>query len=316
MMKPEPRLIDGFEYYVASLSVQLGCRQQKAERATISKPERISAVLEAIVSTFGPWTAHNIALTEQIITRPDGPTQQWRVDFFDSIIRAAGRSPKSLLDLACLEGLFAIEFARRGLTTVGIDARDAHLVKAEFARSTLELTNCRFIRGDVRSLPIEIGNFDVVLAAGILYHLDFPDCVKFLRDIAVVSNDLLIIDSYFAYEDVHTSYVPLSDLKYFHFEGRAYRGREIVEYADPKSTGGNPWGSIDSTRSVWLTEEDVISALSDRGCRLIERQFQSPSSKRAYPDRPTLVFKRTIRDAPDAEEILTRRSLTAAEAFG
>src|SRR5208283_4911140 len=104
-----------------------------------------------------------------------GLGQQWRVDWFDSLIRRFGGGgfvsrqvetaldrrlfyrSKRLLDLACLEGLFAIEFARK----------------------VLGLSNCRLIKGDVRSISAELGSFDVILCAGILYHLDFPDCVRF-----------------------------------------------------------------------------------------------------------------------------------------
>ena len=227
-----------------------------------------------------------------------GLHQQWRVEFFRGLIdRFAGPSHGlRLLDLACLEGLFAIEFARQGMETVGLEIRDAHLAKAEFARATLGLANCHFVRGDVRQIPAQLGTFDVTLAAGILYHLDFPDCVHFLRSIGDRTRDLVIIDSHFAYEEIETSVLPLSSMRTYETLGKRFRGREIVEHAlhvtDEEKAATHLWASIDNNKSVWLSERSVVDILDERGFALAQNLFPISSYQQNNPDRPTLVFKR------------------------
>jgi 2-polyprenyl-3-methyl-5-hydroxy-6-metoxy-1,4-benzoquinol methylase len=54
-------------------------------------------------------------------------------------------------------------------TVVGIEGREANIMKAEFARKALGLSNLRFVQSDVRKLSISnIGAFDVVLCWGLL----------------------------------------------------------------------------------------------------------------------------------------------------
>src|SRR5207237_6924907 len=85
-----------------------------------------------------------------------------------------------ILDLACLEGMYALELASRGAEVVAIEGREANLEKARFAARALGL-DVDFRLGDVRDLGRdEHGEFDVVLCLGILYHLDTPDIFEFV----------------------------------------------------------------------------------------------------------------------------------------
>lgn len=270
-----------------------------AEVRVVTRQQKIIAERTRIVERYGPWTAHDIDLGEGLSTLDKGLWQQWRVDFFSNLMRTHGTGPgrrMRILDLACLEGLFAVEFARMGHETVGVEVRDAHLAKAEFARRVLGLNNCRFVQGDVRMIPPELHSFDVVLCAGILYHLDFPDCVRFLRDVARRATRLVIIDSHFAYEDIAESVLPLSEMKSYVLDGQPFRGREFIEHAPAvtpeEKSKVHVWASIDNPRSVWLTEEDVHRVMDESGFSLAEKRFPSPSYQQRNPDRPTLAFRR------------------------
>jgi hypothetical protein len=250
-----------------------------------------------IVAEHGPWTAHDIELGHGVSTRDEGLAQKWRVDFFNDQIRK--HSPNldyadaRILDLACLEGLFAIEFARMGASTVGLEIREAHLAKARFVQKVHGLARCQFVKGDVRDIPKELGRFDVIICAGILYHLDFPDCVHFLKDIAARATDLVIVDSCFAYEDVslHTVH-KVSEMRTFEADGRKYRGRIYVEHAEGTSEAdkaGNLWASFDNNVSTWLDERDAVSIMDEAGFAIAARH---PNLELPY--RPTLVFKRKV----------------------
>jgi SAM-dependent methyltransferase len=263
--------------------------------------DQILAGHAEIVKKFGPWTAHNINLGLGVGTMGDAWRRQWRVDCLRSPInRFSEKQINSLriLDLACSEGLFAVEFARVGAQTVGLEIRETHLAKAEFARKVLGLDNCRFVQGDVRAIPAELGRFDVVLCVGILYHLNFPDCVLFLRDVAARSSDLVIVDSHFAYDNITESVLPLSEMRRYEFEGHIYRGREITEHAAHVTPAEKAkihlWASIDNDVSVWLEERDVIRILDGAGFDLVLREFPNATYRSNNPDRPTLTFKRKV----------------------
>jgi len=265
--------------------------------------EQLRAARDQIVATFGPWTAHNIDLGNGVRTidgLPDGaPGESWRVRWMRKLMQDFGKKPLTssrILDLACLEGLFAIEFAREGANTVGLEIRDIHIAKAEFARRMLGLENCRIVQGDVRAIPADLGRFDIVICAGILYHLDFPDCIRFLRAIAGRSDDLVIIDSHFAYDDINESVLPLTEMRQYKFEGRTYRGRAIVEHerhvTNEQKAKKHLWASIDNDISVWLDERDVVATMEKEGFHLAMREYPGPGYRANHPDRPTLVFKR------------------------
>ncbi len=261
----------------------------------------IIAARDEIARQYGPWTGHKIMLADGVSTWDVGHSSQSRVSQFADLIRkhAGPLERQRILDLACLEGLFAIEFARMGAETVGVEIREAHLAKAEFARETIGLQNCLFVQGDVRAIPAELGQFDVIIAAGILYHLDFPDCVLFLRQMAARARRALIIDSHFAYRNITELAIPLGPLREWECDGRIYWGRHYTEHApnlsEDEKRDTNVWASIDNDRSVWLTEGSAIAELK-RSKFFLADQIPNPQG-----GRPVLLFRRSsLNSVPDA----------------
>lgn len=55
-----------------------------------------------------------------------------------------------VLDLACLEELYGIEFARHGAWVIAIQGREANIEKARFAKDVLEWDNITLVQDDVR----------------------------------------------------------------------------------------------------------------------------------------------------------------------
>jgi hypothetical protein len=73
---------------------------------------------DAIEARYGPWTAHNIRLADGLYTISSAPAgdevklrrvTQLALDVFDGSLDGV-----RVLDLACLEGMYALELARRG----------------------------------------------------------------------------------------------------------------------------------------------------------------------------------------------------------
>jgi tRNA (mo5U34)-methyltransferase len=133
-------------------------------------PEQI----ERRVRELGPWF-HNLDL-RGVKTAPDHflgdyPAVKWR-GFADAI--PTDLHGKSVLDIGCNAGFYAIEMKRRGAgRVVGIDYDPTYLAQARFAAEVcgvdLELRQLSVY--DVAALG---ERFDLVLFMGVLYHLRHP----------------------------------------------------------------------------------------------------------------------------------------------
>lgn len=231
----------------------------------------LQTALNEVVSRVGPWTAHSISLGHGIHTRE--PEVNWRVELFGRIMRDFGLPQTAglrILDLACLEGLFAIEFARQGAITVGVEGRQTNVEKAVFAKDVLGLSNCTIVRDDVRNLSsLNLGQFDVVLCAGILYHLEANDAFDLIRQISGCCRRLAIFDTHIAPEYLIANSFSLSDpMSSVSIEGQAFDGRYYTEHAPSDSARQKEaklWASLDNERSFWFSKASLFRALQMMG---------------------------------------------------
>jgi tRNA (mo5U34)-methyltransferase len=99
------------------------------------------------------------------------------------------------LDIACNEGFFSFELAKRGAReVVGFDARPIVIEKAQLVQSQLSHPNVSFSLFDLEQLSAEWkGRFDVVLCLGIVYHLENP--IGCLRRVRSVTEKVCVIDT-------------------------------------------------------------------------------------------------------------------------
>ena len=132
--------------------------------------ERIRARAEAL----GPWF-HNLDL-KGVRTAPDHflfdyPNVVWQ-RFADAV--PADLAGKTVLDIGCNAGFYAMAMKRRGASRVlGIDHDDAYLAQARFA-AEVEGLDIEFRRMSVFDVGSIGERFDVVLFFGVLYHLRHP----------------------------------------------------------------------------------------------------------------------------------------------
>jgi ubiquinone/menaquinone biosynthesis C-methylase UbiE len=105
------------------------------------------------------------------------------------------RSGLSALDLASHQGWFAVKMAQAGFGRVeGIDARQAHVDDSSLMADLYGLQGLSFRQGDVHELdPLALGQFDVVLMMGLLYHLENP--VGALRTCRALCRKLCLIET-------------------------------------------------------------------------------------------------------------------------
>jgi 2-polyprenyl-3-methyl-5-hydroxy-6-metoxy-1,4-benzoquinol methylase len=244
--------------------------------------DRIHAEKADIVARYGPWTAHNIHLVGDVYTIQNGVAgDEFRLRRVMQVVNdlASGPLPNlRILDLACLEGMYAVELARVGARVLAIEGRESNLAKAAFVKRVLDLEKMQLIHDDVRNLSREQhGEFDIVLCLGILYHLGAPDVFTFLERVAEVCSGFVIIAT-------HTSLAPIVAETY---KGRSYWGAWTQEHA-PDSTREERerklWSSLDNVRSFVLTKPSLYNLLAHVGFTSVFQCRIPPETVYEYPE--------------------------------
>lgn len=222
--------------------------------------QREKAELEA---RYGPWTAHNIRLAGDLYTIGSDPAgdevKLRRVTQMVADVCPGDLTGLRVLDLACLEGMYALELASRGASVLAIEGREANLEKARFAARVHGIERVEFELGDVRDLSRERhGEFDVVLCLGILYHLAADDIFPFVGRMAEVCKRALIVDTA----------VSLRGPEEHVMGGHAYRGETLVEHR-PSATEEERlkavWSSLDNMDAYVLTQPSLLRLLGRAG---------------------------------------------------
>jgi len=239
-----------------------------------------------VIQRFGPWIANNIHLVDDCYTigeKIEGDEVKLRrILQVVSDITKRPLETLRVLDLACLEGLYAIEFARHAARAVGIEGREAHIAKARFVKNELSLNNLEFFQDDVRNVTkAKYGEFDVVLCLGILYHLDVPDVFSFLEQIADVCQDVIIIDTRIA----------LGPTRSYTHKGTQYWGHSIREHR-PNDTREQKlsryWASLDNVTSFHLSRTSLYCMLGRLGFTSVY-ECHLPAEPTKPIDRITVV---------------------------
>lgn len=150
--------------------------------------------LEREIRELGPWF-HNFTI-HGVQTAPnhflgDYPAIKWR-HFADAIPRDL--TGRSVLDIGCNAGFYAIEMKRRGADRVlGIDTEDLYLAQARFAAAQLN-ADIELRKMSVYDVADLGESFDLVLFMGVFYHLRHPLlALDLLREHVV--HDLLVFQS-------------------------------------------------------------------------------------------------------------------------
>jgi 2-polyprenyl-3-methyl-5-hydroxy-6-metoxy-1,4-benzoquinol methylase len=164
-----------------------------------------------------------------------------------------------ILDLGCGEGVYAIEAALRGAEVVALDVRTQRMDLGAACAARHGLGTVRFIQDDVRRVTRKAyGEFDVVYALGLLYHLDAPDVFSVLENIYQLCTGLLVVDTL----------VALAAERVVAWQDRGYAGQRCREHGDADSDEVR-WGrvlrSIDNTFGFRFTRESLVRVLHDVG---------------------------------------------------
>ena len=229
------------------------------------------------------WTAQNIRLSDQVTTWPGHAdfNTDLRLHAIRRILSALypdGLNGLRVADLGCLEGGFSLELAKQGMIATGVEAREKNIEKCRLLADHFELPQLSFVKDDVKNFSADnYGTFDVVLALGILYHLDNP--VAWLDQIAETTRKVLIIESHYAPADdaamalIEPQLQRLGPLKQIEHKDSRYQGRWFFEYEPQLADRENQlWASYSNGSSFWLTKESLLLATQRAGFDLVLEQ--------------------------------------------
>jgi hypothetical protein len=145
-------------------------------------------------------------------------------------------------------------------------------------KSVLGIERFRIVQDDAIAVTHDrYGTFDVVLALGLLYHLDDP--FTFLEQVAELCEGFALIDTHVALEQlpeaIGEGWTPeLSARRRFTHRGRSYEGRLFREFeggATQLDKDLSPTAALSNEQSVWLTEDSLAELLRDVGFDQVEK---------------------------------------------
>lgn len=147
------------------------------------------------------FTAHNVRLDDGTLTIPESSRTLDESSWFISargILETVFPGDKShlrLADVGCLEGGYAVGFARMGFQVLGIEVRELNMAACNYIKSKTNLPNLRFVHDNALNIANH-GLFDTVFCCGLFYHLENPK--QYLETLSSVTNKLLILQTHFS----------------------------------------------------------------------------------------------------------------------
>ncbi len=156
------------------------------------------AEIAAEVQRLAPWF-HCIDLGDGLVTKVksaigepvDHPRPTW-----ESVKACVpdDLTGKTVLDVGCNAGFYSIEMKKRGAARVlGLDSQRDLIKQAEFVREVLGL-EIEYDRRSVYDLdPFVMGQFDVTLALGLIYHC--KHLVLALEKLFLITRRLLVLET-------------------------------------------------------------------------------------------------------------------------
>ncbi len=151
--------------------------------------------IQSRVRQLGPWF-HNLDLGG-VQTAPEHFLGDYPRVKFAGFAHAlpADLTGKSVLDIGCNGGFYAIEMKRRGAErVVGVDSDDDYLAQARFAAEVSGYGDIEFRNLSVYDVAALRERFDLVIFMGVLYHLRHPLLALDLIH-SHVADDLLLFQS-------------------------------------------------------------------------------------------------------------------------
>lgn len=159
---------------------------------------------------MGPFF-HDIDLGNGFNTAPEIYRMRNAVNFFfPPLLKLFGGSLKGLriLDVGCNCGGFSFEASKHGAKEIlGIDADEKNINQANAIKKYLQTPNVEFMHLRAEELDKKkVGEFDIVILAGILYHLENP--ISTMAKISGITKSTLMVDCHVHYSTGQDEDIP------------------------------------------------------------------------------------------------------------
>lgn len=107
----------------------------------------------------------------------------------------AGLAGHNAIDIACHQGWFATKLAEwQADDVLAVDARAEHVADTTLIRDALDLPTLRVLQSNVHALePAALGQFDLVLMLGLIYHLENP--IGALRTARALTRHMCVVET-------------------------------------------------------------------------------------------------------------------------
>ena len=201
------------------------------QQPELTKPQ----ILEEL-QRIGPHWCSPIDLGFGIITKGRRHQRRFarRLRLFDLPADLRG---KRVLDIGTWDGFFAFEMERRGAEVLAIDTWDERAFQLFTFARRVKRSRIQYARIDVHDItPETVGQFDLVLCAGVLYHLRNPFLA--LERIRKVCRGQLILETAGMIPFLHGGYPMIA---FFPGDIEAIRS-------------GRDWGSCGAATISWVLE--------------------------------------------------------------
>ncbi len=244
------------------------------------------------------FTAHNIRLDDGTFTKPKlGYSMETDPRFVSArrildTVFPGDKGKLRIADLGCLEGGYAVEFARMGFQALGLEVRDSNIAACRYVKSKTNLPNLEFVQDDAWNIG-KYGVFDACFCCGLLYHFDKPK--KYLEMLSAITSKLLILHTHISFDtDGVRNHVPRllikaaskiikfdrSNAEIFNLspitENESLPGRWYQEFksnAAFRDRERTKWSSWDNRKSFWIQREYLLQAIQDVGFDMVMEQF-------------------------------------------
>jgi 2-polyprenyl-3-methyl-5-hydroxy-6-metoxy-1,4-benzoquinol methylase len=195
-----------------------------------------------------------------------------------------------VVDIGCLEGGYAVEFARMGFDVLGIEVRASNIAACNYVKSKTDLPNLEFVQDNALNIA-SYGMFDAAFCSG-LYHLDEPQ--QYLKTLSSVTRKLLILQTQFAIirpidaklglstrtqqvvDKVLQKMEPVNFLLSAPAEHEGLPGRWFTEFKNDRAFDqreNSRWASWDNCRSFWIQREYLLQTIKDVGFDIVMEQY-------------------------------------------
>jgi SAM-dependent methyltransferase len=193
------------------------------------------------------------------VVGPPSPRAEIRAAETARAVRVLAPGARTVLDLGALNGTLYDPLAAAGMAVTAVEGRPGNCSKLRL------LNRCRgygdgqveVIEADVRSWDTWLGNYDVVLCCGLLYHLPMPAALELLDRAAVSALRLLVVDSLFSTGGGKVHWDRASG---------AIRWKQHVEVGDsPEERLACPDAALGDPVGTRLNGDDAVRRLREAG---------------------------------------------------